>query len=68
MAVLGLTTEELVTASHPRNVVGLSVSDPVAAAQALVPELDAQSDLLIVLSHLGRRGTAILCTPWPGWI
>ena len=56
VAVLGLTTEELVTASHPRNVVGLSVSDPVTAAQALVPELDAQSDLLIVLSHLGLAG------------
>jgi 5'-nucleotidase/UDP-sugar diphosphatase len=56
VAVLGLTTEELVTASHPRNVLGLSVSDPLAMAQALVPELDAQSDLLIVLSHLGLAG------------
>lgn len=32
-------------------VVGLSVSDPLTVAQALVPELDAQSDLLIVLSQ-----------------
>ncbi len=56
VAVLGLTTEELITASHPRNVQGLSVGDPVAVAQALVPELDAKSDLLIVLSHLGLAG------------
>ena len=56
VAVLGLTTPELVTASHPRNVQGLTVSDPVAVAQALVPGLDAQSDLLIVLSHLGVAG------------
>ena len=53
VAVLGLTTEELVTTTHPRNAVGLGVSDPLAVAQALVPELDAQSDLLIILSHLG---------------
>ena len=56
VAVLGLTTEELITASHPRNVQGLSVSDPVAVARELVPKLDAQSDLMIVLSHLGLAG------------
>ncbi len=53
VAVLGLTTEELVTTTHPRNAAGLGVSDPLAVAQSLVPELDAQSDLLIILSHLG---------------
>lgn len=53
VAVLGLTTEELVTTTHPRNAQGLSLDDPLALAQAELPGLDAQSDLLIILSHLG---------------
>ena len=53
VAVLGLTTPELTTATHPRNVYGLSVEEPVAAARRLVPELAAAADLVVVLSHMG---------------
>ncbi|AFL73869.1 5'-nucleotidase/2',3'-cyclic phosphodiesterase-like hydrolase [Thiocystis violascens DSM 198] len=53
VALLGLTTPELTTATHPRNAVGVSVEDPVTVARRLVPELREQADLVVVLSHLG---------------
>lgn len=53
VAVLGLTTTQLTTTTHPRNAIGLTVEDPVAVAAGRVPELRAQADLVVVLSHLG---------------
>jgi len=53
VAVLGLTTPQLTTATHPRNVSGLSVEEPVAAARRAVPGLAAGADLVVVLSHMG---------------
>jgi 5'-nucleotidase / UDP-sugar diphosphatase len=53
VAVLGLTTPELTTATHPRNIEGISVEEPVAVARRLVPALHDQADLVVVLSHLG---------------
>lgn len=53
VAVLGLTTGELTTATHPRNVEGVSVEEPVAAARRLLPELHERADMVVVLSHLG---------------
>ena len=53
VAVLGLVTDELATTTHPRNAVGVAVDDPVATAGRLVPRLEAEADLVVVLSHLG---------------
>jgi 2',3'-cyclic-nucleotide 2'-phosphodiesterase (5'-nucleotidase family) len=53
VAVLGLVTDELTTTTHPRNTAGISVDDPVATARRLVPAIEAQADLVVVLSHLG---------------
>lgn len=53
VAVLGLTTPELTTATHPRNAIGVSVEDPVAVARRLVPGLAAGAELVVVLSHMG---------------
>ncbi|MBK1721939.1 multifunctional 2',3'-cyclic-nucleotide 2'-phosphodiesterase/5'-nucleotidase/3'-nucleotidase [Thiocystis violacea] len=53
IAVLGLTTAELLTTTHPRNTQGLRAESPVAVASALVPRLRAHADLVVVLSHLG---------------
>ena len=53
VAVLGLTSPELATATHPRNIYGIAVEEPVAAARRLVPGLREQSDLVVVLSHMG---------------
>lgn len=53
VAVLGLTTPELTTATHPRNIEGISVEEPIAVARRLVPALRDEADLVVVLSHLG---------------
>jgi 2',3'-cyclic-nucleotide 2'-phosphodiesterase (5'-nucleotidase family) len=53
VAILGLTTPELTTVTHPRNAVGVSVEDPVSVARRLLPALQASADLVVVLSHIG---------------
>lgn len=66
VAVLGLTTGELATATHPRNVIGLSVEEPVAAARRLWPELRDKADMVVVLSHLGIADDRRLAAALPG--
>jgi 2',3'-cyclic-nucleotide 2'-phosphodiesterase (5'-nucleotidase family) len=53
IAVLGLTTPELTTATHPRNIEGISVEEPIAVAGRLLPALREDADLVVVLSHMG---------------
>jgi len=53
VAIVGLTTPALITTTHPRNAAGLSIEDPILVARRLAAGLRAESDLLIVLSHMG---------------
>jgi len=53
VAILGLTTSELTTTTHPRNVSGVRVQDPLVVARRLIPSLREKGDMLIVLSHMG---------------
>jgi len=53
VAILGLTTRELTTTTHPRNVIGVSVEDPLDVARRLTATLREEGDMLIVLSHMG---------------
>jgi len=53
VAILGLTTRELTTTTHPRNLSGLRVEDPLVVARRLTPSLREETDMLIVLSHMG---------------
>jgi 2',3'-cyclic-nucleotide 2'-phosphodiesterase (5'-nucleotidase family) len=66
VAVLGLTTPELTTATHPRNIEGISVEEPVAVARRLVPALRDEADLVVVLSHLGMADDRRLAASVPG--
>jgi 5'-nucleotidase/UDP-sugar diphosphatase len=53
VAILGLTTRELTTTTHPRNASGVRVEDPFVVARGLVATLREESDMLVVLSHMG---------------
>lgn len=53
LAVLGLTTPELTTATHPRNIYGVTVEKPVTVARRLMPTLQREGDMVVVLSHMG---------------
>lgn len=66
VAVLGLTTPELTTATHPRNIEGISVEEPIAVARRLVPALRDAADLVVVLSHLGIADDRRLAASVPG--
>ena len=66
VAVLGLTTPELTTATHPRNAVGLAVEEPVTVARRLLPDLSQGTDLTVVLSHLGITDDRRLARDVPG--
>ncbi len=66
VAVLGLVTEELATTTHPRNAVGVSVDDAIAVARTLIPALERQADLVVVLSHLGIAEDRRLAREVPG--
>ncbi|WP_245969530.1 bifunctional metallophosphatase/5'-nucleotidase [Thiocapsa rosea] len=66
VAVLGLTTPELTTATHPRNIEGISVEEPVAVARRLLPALRDKTDLVVVLSHMGIADDRRLAASVPG--
>jgi 2',3'-cyclic-nucleotide 2'-phosphodiesterase (5'-nucleotidase family) len=53
IALLGLTTGDLpyIVGTGPNR--GVAVSDPIAAAEMLVPDLRRRADVVIVVSHLG---------------
>src|SRR5262249_49106949 len=50
--IIGLTTQEVVTTTHPRNLGGITVVDVVKALQQIVPDLRGRADFIIVTAHL----------------
>lgn len=66
IAILGLTTEDIVSiVSRARNP-GVAVSDPIQVASALVPELKAKADFVIALTHVGVDVDRALASRVPG--
>lgn len=53
VGVVGVVTGELVTATNPKNVVGIVAENPIDAVRRHLPGFDAESELLILLSHCG---------------
>ncbi|QED49647.1 bifunctional metallophosphatase/5'-nucleotidase [Cytobacillus dafuensis] len=54
LGIFGLSTPETSYKTHPKNVEGLTFTDPVKEAQAMVKELKAQNvDMIIAVTHLG---------------
>ena len=66
VAILGLTTKDIVAiVSRERNQ-GVAVGDPVTAAQVLVPELRKKADVIVALTHLGVDEDRVLASRVPG--
>jgi len=53
VGIFGLVTPETAYKTHPKNVEGLAFENPVAAANAVVNELEGKVDVVIALTHLG---------------
>lgn len=53
VGVIGLTLERLFDETAKKNLEGIRVEEPTAAAQKAIDVIDARTDLVIVLSHQG---------------
>jgi 5'-nucleotidase / UDP-sugar diphosphatase len=53
--IIGLSTEEITTTTHPKNLGGVKVLDIVASIQQILPEVRRNSDFIIVTSHLNTE-------------
>ncbi|MGZ3494736.1 MAG: bifunctional metallophosphatase/5'-nucleotidase [Thermodesulfobacteriota bacterium] len=60
IAIIGVTTEDTPVSTHPKNVVGLKFLSPVDTVEKYIKKLRGQSDILIVLSHIGYSADRIL--------
>jgi len=56
-AIIGLTTPETTTKTHPNNIIGVSFSDPIPVAEKYINELKGQVDAFVFLTHLGVDAT-----------
>lgn len=54
VAVVGFTTEDTVKIANPEYMTDLSFLAPSDVAADLIPELDAKSDLVIAVTHMGH--------------
>ena len=53
VAIVGLTTTDTPVRTRRENVAGLIFKEPVSVIKDLMPTLKQQSDMIIVLSHMG---------------
>jgi 2',3'-cyclic-nucleotide 2'-phosphodiesterase/3'-nucleotidase len=63
--IIGLTTEELKTNSHPKNMGGVSVLDTVKTLEQLLPEVRRKSDFIIATVHLENEEDIRVASAFP---
>jgi 2',3'-cyclic-nucleotide 2'-phosphodiesterase (5'-nucleotidase family) len=55
VTVIGLVSEDVPQSSHPRNTTGLKFITPLAAARQQIAARDQDSDLVVLLTHIGHE-------------
>ena len=63
--IIGLTTEEVKSKSHPKNLGGVTVLDIVKTLEQLLPEVRRKSDLIIATVHLEDEEDKRLASAFP---
>ena len=63
--IIGLTTEQVKTQSHPKLVAGLSVFDTVKALEQLLPEVRRKSDFIIATVHVEDEDERRIASAFP---
>ncbi len=66
VGVMGLTTEDTVKLTNPEKLKGLRFAPAIAEAAKMVPELRAQSDIVIAATHIGHYENGNHGTQAPG--
>lgn len=51
--IIGVTTPETAVKTHPNNIKGVTFTEPIPAVQNVMKQINNQSDIFIILSHLG---------------
>lgn len=59
VAIFGIATPETLYKTHPKNVEGLTFTDPAETIERLVNLLKPQADVIINLAHLGTDGSTL---------
>ena len=62
VAVIGLSTPEIAYKTNPFNVKDVTLTDPIAVAQELMPKLRASHDVVIGLTHIGLDKSSVVTT------
>ena len=62
VAVMGLSTPEIAYKTNPFNVKDVTLTDPIAVAQELMPKLRASHDVVIGLMHMGLDKSSVVTT------
>jgi len=55
ISVIGIVTDETPQSSHPRNTVGLKFASPLETARKQISEVASDTDLVVLLTHLGHE-------------
>lgn len=53
VGIIGVSTPETAYKTHPNNVTGLKFADPIVETQKVVDAIQGETDVIVVLSHLG---------------
>src|SRR5262245_30569306 len=63
--LIGLTTEDIKTQSHPNKVVGVTVYDIVKTLEQLLPDVRKSSDFIVAVVHLEDEEEKRLASAFP---
>jgi 2',3'-cyclic-nucleotide 2'-phosphodiesterase (5'-nucleotidase family) len=63
--IIGLTTEELVTTTHPKHLGGVTVLDIAQAVEQVLPEVRRRSDFIILTAHLNSAEEQRIAQAFP---
>jgi 2',3'-cyclic-nucleotide 2'-phosphodiesterase (5'-nucleotidase family) len=65
IGIIGLTTEDVKTKSHPNNFAGVAVVDTLKAVGQILPELRSKSDVIIATVHLEDEEEKRIASAFP---
>src|SRR6185295_7316682 len=65
VGVIGLTTEELQTTAHPKNLKTLKLATLVNAMETTLPVVRRQSDFIILVAHLTQDEQILVAKSFP---
>jgi 2',3'-cyclic-nucleotide 2'-phosphodiesterase (5'-nucleotidase family) len=63
--IIGITTEETITTTHPKNLEGVKILDDIESIGRVLPEVRNKSDFIIVTAHLNEEEEKRVANAFP---